>query len=67
MCDDIRDTVETLERQGVELTREISDAGWGLTTALKLPDGSELALYEPKHASPLSRSDQPLHQRESHP
>jgi predicted enzyme related to lactoylglutathione lyase len=52
MCDHIDATVEQLEAKGVEFTRPITDAGWGLITALELPDGSELALYEPKHPSP---------------
>jgi predicted enzyme related to lactoylglutathione lyase len=54
MCDDIGTTVEELKAKGVEFTREISDAGFGLMTALRLPDGGELAIYEPRHPSPLS-------------
>jgi predicted enzyme related to lactoylglutathione lyase len=57
MCDDIKATTEELEAEGVEITREISDEGFGLMTALRLPDGSELALYEPRHASPLLPND----------
>jgi predicted enzyme related to lactoylglutathione lyase len=56
MCDDIKATTEELQAKGVEMTREISEEGFGLMTALRLPDGSELALYEPRHASPLSPS-----------
>ena len=44
MCDDIGATVEELKAKGVEFTREISDAGFGLVTALRLPDGGELAI-----------------------
>ena len=54
MCNDIGTTVEELKAKGVEFTREISDAGFGLMTALRLPDGGELAIYEPRHPSPLS-------------
>jgi predicted enzyme related to lactoylglutathione lyase len=54
MCDDIETTVEELKAKGVEFTGEISDEGFGLMTALRLPDGSELAIYEPRHPSPLS-------------
>ena len=57
MCDDIKATTEELQAKGVEITREISEERFGLMTALRLPDGSELALYEPRHASPLSPSD----------
>lgn len=54
MCDNIEATVEQLRSKGVEFTADIADAGWGLITTLRLPDGSELPLYEPKHPSPLS-------------
>jgi predicted enzyme related to lactoylglutathione lyase len=52
MCDDIRATVDELDRKGVRLSRPISDEGWGLITAIAMPDGAELALYEPRHPSP---------------
>jgi catechol 2,3-dioxygenase-like lactoylglutathione lyase family enzyme len=54
MCEDVRATVEELRGKGVEFTKEISDEGFGLMTALRLPGGGELALYEPRHPSPLS-------------
>lgn len=54
MCDDIHGTVEELKLKGVEFIRSVTDAGWGLITALELPGGGELALYEPRHASPLT-------------
>jgi catechol 2,3-dioxygenase-like lactoylglutathione lyase family enzyme len=52
MCGDIEATVEQLKGKGVEFTSPISDEGFGLMTALKLPDGSELGLYEPRHPLP---------------
>jgi catechol 2,3-dioxygenase-like lactoylglutathione lyase family enzyme len=54
ICDDVRATVEDLKAKQVEFTRDITDEGFGLLTALRLPGGSELGLYEPRHASPLS-------------
>jgi hypothetical protein len=42
-----------LKAKGVEFTSPISDQGYGLVTALRLPGGGELALYEPRHPSPL--------------
>ena len=53
MCDDIKATVEELTAKGAEFAGEVTDAGWGLLTAIQLPGGSELGLYEPRHASPL--------------
>jgi catechol 2,3-dioxygenase-like lactoylglutathione lyase family enzyme len=52
MCDDIEATVADLEGKGVEFTGPVSDQGWGLFTRLKLPSGSELGLYEPRHPLP---------------
>jgi len=52
MCDDIRATLAELRSKGVEVAREASDEGWGLLAAVRLPDGSELPLYEPRHPSP---------------
>ena len=55
MCDDVHATVEELRSKGVEIVRDVTDAGWGLLTAVRLPGGGELGLYEPRHASPLVR------------
>jgi predicted enzyme related to lactoylglutathione lyase len=52
MCDDIHTTVAQLERKGVEFARPVSEERWGLTTAIKLPGGGELGLYEPTHPGP---------------
>jgi catechol 2,3-dioxygenase-like lactoylglutathione lyase family enzyme len=54
MCDDVHATVKELQDKGVEIVREVSDEGFGLLTALRLPGGGELGLYEPRHPSPLS-------------
>jgi catechol 2,3-dioxygenase-like lactoylglutathione lyase family enzyme len=48
-CDDINATVADLKAKGVELSQPISDQGWGLLTALRLPGGAELGIYEPRH------------------
>jgi Glyoxalase/Bleomycin resistance protein/Dioxygenase superfamily len=52
MCDDAYKTVDELTRKGVEFSRPISDEGFGLMTAIKLPGGAELGLYEPRHPTP---------------
>jgi predicted enzyme related to lactoylglutathione lyase len=52
MCDDIHATLAELRAKGVQVARDISDQGWGLLAAIRLPDGTELPIYEPRHASP---------------
>ena len=52
MCDDVYATVEELRSKGVEFDRGISDEGFGLLTAIRLPGGGQLGLYEPRHPSP---------------
>jgi len=52
MCDDIQATLADLRGKGVEVAREVSDQGWGLLAAIRLPDGSELPIYEPRHPLP---------------
>ena len=54
MCDDLQETVQELERKGVQLRRPIREERWGVVTAIQLPDGAELALYEPRHPIPPS-------------
>ena len=54
MCDDVQATVADLKAKGVGVARPIIDEGFGLVTAIRLPGGSELGLYQPSHPSPLS-------------
>jgi hypothetical protein len=49
MCDDINETMKELQARGVEFARPVSDQGFGLVTAIKLPGGGELGMYQPKH------------------
>ncbi|WP_239133856.1 VOC family protein [Rugosimonospora africana] len=49
MCDDVAATVAELSAKGVEFTIPVTEERWGLRTALRLPGGGELGLYEPSH------------------
>jgi predicted enzyme related to lactoylglutathione lyase len=52
MCDDVHAVVEELRHKGVEISAPISDEGFGLLTAITLPGGGQLGLYEPRHPIP---------------
>src|SRR5260370_29310133 len=53
MCDDIQATVKELKGKGVKFSKPITDERWGLVTAVKMPGGGELGLFEPKHPTAL--------------
>jgi predicted enzyme related to lactoylglutathione lyase len=53
MTRDIQATLDALRANGVAVIRDAEDQGWGLVSAVRLPDGSELPIYQPKHASIL--------------
>ena len=50
MCDDLNSTIDSLNSKGVKTT-EIVQAGWGITTTVRLPGGGGLGLYQPSHAT----------------
>jgi catechol 2,3-dioxygenase-like lactoylglutathione lyase family enzyme len=49
MCDDIEKTLADLTARGVTISHPASDQGWGLLATMKLPSGSELSIYQPRH------------------
>jgi hypothetical protein len=49
MCDDLETTVNDLTARGVQFARPVSDQRWGRLTAIQLPGGGEIGLYEPRH------------------
>jgi predicted enzyme related to lactoylglutathione lyase len=51
MCDDIDATVADLRERGVAITAEPQQQGWGTVTAIRLPSGAEIGLYQPRHAT----------------
>jgi catechol 2,3-dioxygenase-like lactoylglutathione lyase family enzyme len=56
MCDDVHATVEELTNRGVRFAYPVREEPFGLLTAIELPGGGGLGLYEPKHQSPLTAS-----------
>jgi len=55
MCQDIEKTVEELREKGVTFSRAIKEVSWGRVTAIALPGGGELGLYQPRHQTALAR------------
>jgi hypothetical protein len=52
MCDDLDATLAQLRARGAEVAGEIAEERWGRVSALRLPDGSDLPIYEPRHPTP---------------
>ncbi len=55
MCDDLRAEISTLREKGVRCS-EVQEVRWGSVTKIRLPGGSEIGLYQPKHPSVLVRT-----------
>ena len=49
MCDDIEKTLADLTARGVTISHPVSNESWGLLASIKLPSGSELSIYQPRH------------------
>jgi hypothetical protein len=49
MCDDIEKTLADLTARGVKISHPVIDKGWGLLASIKLPSGSDLSIYQPRH------------------
>ncbi|WP_409465974.1 VOC family protein [Amycolatopsis sp. GA6-003] len=49
MCDDLAETVRQLTQKGAEADGEPTTASWGTRVSLRLPSGSLLPLYQPRH------------------
>jgi predicted enzyme related to lactoylglutathione lyase len=54
MCDDIEKTISDLKSRGVTFLRPVQDASFGRVTAIQLPGGLELGLYQPRHPTALN-------------
>ncbi len=53
MCDDIQAEIATLAAKGVACS-EVQEARWGSITKMRLPGGSDVHLYQPKHPTALN-------------
>ncbi|HET9406247.1 MAG TPA: extradiol dioxygenase [Candidatus Sulfotelmatobacter sp.] len=55
MCDDVKETVALLREKKVRCP-EIHEERWGLRTAIPLPSGGKIGLYQPTHPMALKRA-----------
>ena len=53
MCDDLRAEILSLGNKGVRCS-EVQEARWGSITKIRLPGGSEIGLYQPRHPFALA-------------
>ena len=53
MCDDLEATMAELTAKGVVFAAPVSDEGWGRLTAMEVPGGGTLGLYEPRHPTAI--------------
>ncbi|MEP6729536.1 MAG: extradiol dioxygenase [bacterium] len=53
MCDNLESTLAELQPH-IEVTRSVSEQRWGKLTAIRIPGGVEVGLYEPRHPTALA-------------
>lgn len=53
MCDDLGAEILALRGKGVQCS-EVQEARWGSITKIRLPGGSEIGLYQPRHPFALA-------------
>ena len=53
MCDDLKAEMAALAKKGISCS-EVKNERWGSITRIRLPSGSEIGLYQPKHATSLA-------------
>jgi catechol 2,3-dioxygenase-like lactoylglutathione lyase family enzyme len=49
MCDDIEKVLSDCSAKGVAVVEAPSDQGWGILASIRLPSGTPLSIYEPRH------------------
>jgi catechol 2,3-dioxygenase-like lactoylglutathione lyase family enzyme len=54
MCDDLKATMKSLQGQKVKCG-PVTEQRWGSLTALSLPGGGKIGLYQPKHPTAIGR------------
>ena len=58
MCDDVEALIAEMKKRGVACS-PLQNLGWGLLTAVTLPGGGKLGIYQPRHARPEALTAKP--------
>lgn len=53
LCDDLEAIIAVLAGKGVSLAEPVAERDWGRLTAIALPGGGRLGLYQPYHPRPV--------------
>jgi hypothetical protein len=53
MCDDLSSEILALGKKGAQCS-EVQEARWGSITKIRLPGGSDVGLYQPRHPTALN-------------
>jgi hypothetical protein len=57
MCEDLDALLDKLAGAGIEVSREVTEAGWGRLASIPLPSGSCLPVYQPRHPVAYNLTD----------
>jgi catechol 2,3-dioxygenase-like lactoylglutathione lyase family enzyme len=53
LCDDLKSEMTALAKKGVAFS-EVHEERWGSITRVRLPGGSDIGLYQPKHPTAIA-------------
>jgi catechol 2,3-dioxygenase-like lactoylglutathione lyase family enzyme len=53
MCDDLQSVIAALKEKGVTCAA-VTEARWGASTTIRLPGGSEIGIYQPRHVTAIA-------------
>ncbi|MGF7237762.1 MAG: VOC family protein [Frankia sp.] len=57
MCPDINKALDMVAATGVTVSRDVTEARWGLLATIPLPGGGELPIYQPRHPVAYNLAD----------
>jgi catechol 2,3-dioxygenase-like lactoylglutathione lyase family enzyme len=55
MCDNLEQTMAELAAKGASFTSGVRETSFGLMTAIGIPGGGQLGLYQPRHPTAYDR------------